>query len=234
MSTLIERALRSAAEDLGLSNDGWSPIQGFPGTGHAFRHADRPALVVEVSANDHGWGWSVGQTESGPRRRANAGVAQRWACVHKLIVRESPNSRAALLDALAIAGDDLLEARSCSTEMLHTRLDVLVCRKGLELFVAPVQRLDAAPAEPVEPLRLEWSYRGTASVGDAVTGTVQASNEVEAVEAFERLHPGADLAELTPRMAGLAPVLPIARQLAEEGMRRAAALPRAPVLPTLH
>ena len=234
MSTLVERALRAAAEDLGLSNDGWSLIRGFPGTGHAFRHSDRPALVVEVSDNDHGWDWSVGQSESGSRRQANAGVAQRWACVHELIVRESPNSRAALLDALAIAGDDLLEAHCCSTEMLHTRLDVLVCRKGLDLFVAPVQRLDAAPAEPAEPLRLEWSYRATASAGDAITGTVQASNEVEAVEAVERLHPGADLAELTPRMAGLAPVLPVARQLAEEGMRRAPAVPPVPTLPTLH
>ena len=234
MSTLVERALRSAAEDLGLSTDGWSPIRGFPGTGHAFRHADRPALMVEVSTDDHGWGWSVGQSGSGPRRRANPDVSQRWACIHKLIVRESPDSRAALLDALAIAGDDLAEAGACSTEMLHTRLDVLVCRKGLELFVAPVQHLDTASAEPAEPLSLQWSDRGTTPVGADVAGTVEASNEAEAVEAVERLHPGSDLAELTPGMAGLAPVLPVAWRLAEEGMRRAATIPPVLALPALH
>jgi hypothetical protein len=234
MSTLVERALRSAAEDLGLSTDGWSPIQGFPGTGHAFRHADRPALMIEVSTDDSGWGWSVGQSGSGPRRQANTGVDQRWACVHEMIVRESPSRRAALLDALAIAGDDLTEAGVCSTEMLHTRLGVLVCRKGLELVVAPVQHLDTVPAEPAEPLRLRWSYRGTTPAGADVAGNVEASNEAEAVDAVERLHPGAELTELTPGMAGLSPVLPVARRLAEEGMRRAATIPPVLALPALH
>ena len=44
MDTLVERALRSAAEDLGLSPDGWSRIRGDSGTSQTFRHTARPAL----------------------------------------------------------------------------------------------------------------------------------------------------------------------------------------------
>ena len=206
MSTLVERALRSAAEDLGLSPDGWSPIEGYPGTGHAFRHRDKPSLVVEASTDEHSWSWTAGNSGGGPRLKAPSVITQRWACVHGLQVRECIDVRAALLDALAIAGDDLEEARTCSTAMLHTRLETLTCRRGVDVFVAAVQHVETAAEEPAEPLRLIWDYRGAVPNGDDVAGEVTAADEAAAQELTEQRHRGLDLISLEPRLAGLRPL----------------------------
>ncbi|MBI0536970.1 hypothetical protein D9599_15475 [Roseomonas sp. KE2513] len=203
MSTLIERGLRSAAEDLGLSPDGWSPIEGYPGTGHAFRHCDKPSLVVEVSTDEHSWSWTAGNSGSGPRLKAPPAVTQRWACVHGLLVRDCADARAALLDALTIAGDDLEEARACSTIMLHTRLETLTCRRGVDVFVAPIEHVGTSTEEPAQPLRLTWDYRGAVPNGDDVAGEVVAADEMTAQELAQQRHPGLDLISLEPRLAGL-------------------------------
>ena len=208
MSTLVERALRSAAEDLGLSPDGWSPIKGYPGTGHAFRHRDKPSPVVEVSTDEHSWCWTAGNSGSGPRQMVRPAVTQRWVCVHGLMVRDCADVRAALLDALVIAGDDFEEARACSTAMLHTRLETLSCRRGVDVFVAPVQRVETLAEEPARPLDLAWDYRGRVPSGDDVAGAVTAAEEAAAQKLAEQLHPGLDLLSLEPRLAGLRP-LPI-------------------------
>ena len=232
MDTLVERALRSAAEDLGLSPDGWSRIRGDSGTSQAFRHTARPALVVEVSMDGPGWSWTASLAKS--HRQPALGPAQPWACIDGLAVRVSPSQRGALLDALAIAGDNIAEANACSTAMLQTRLDVLVSPRGFDLFVAPVQNLDRRQAEPAAPLRLDWSYRGQTPDGDDVAGVVQGADEAEAIEAVERLWAGLDLMELSPRLAGLAPLSSAARRLAEDGLRQAGAQGPASGLPALH
>ncbi|MDU7519877.1 MAG: hypothetical protein E7K72_00550 [Roseomonas mucosa] len=206
MSTLVERALRSAAEDLGLSPDGWSPIEGYPGTAHASRHHDNPSLVVEASTDEHSWSWTAGNASSEPRLKVSPTITQRWACVHGLQVRECVDERAALLDALAIAGDDLTEARACSTVMLHTRLETLSCRRGVDVFVAAVQHVEVTAEEPAEPLQLTWDYRGAVPNGDDVAGQVIAADEVAAQELAEQRHPGLDLISLEPRLAGLRPL----------------------------
>lgn len=206
MSTLIERALRSAAEDLGLSPDGWTVIEDYPGTGHAFNHRDKHSLVVEVSTDEHSWSWTVGNSGGGPRLKPPSAGTQRWACVHGLQVRECVDERAALLDALAIAGDVLMEARACSTVMLHTRLETLSCRRGVDVFVAAVRYVEVTAEEPTEPLRLSWDYRGAVPNGDDVAGQVIAADEAAAQELAEQRHPGLDLISLEPRLAGLRPL----------------------------
>lgn len=229
MSTLVERALRSAAEDLGLSPDGWSTIEGHPGTGRAFRHRDKPTLVVEVSTDEHSWSWTAGNASSGARMKAPPTITQRWACVHGLLVRECVDERAALLDALTIAGDDLEEARACSTVMLHTRLETLTCRRGVDVFVAAVRYVEVTAEEPAEPLRLTWDYRGAVPNGDDVAGQVIATDEAAAQELAEQRHPGLDLISLEPRLAGLRrlPVTParIALERSQPGPRIARDVP---------
>ena len=232
MDTLVERALRSAAEDLGLSPDGWSRIRGDSGTSQTFRHTARPALVVEVSIDGPDWSWRASLAKS--HRQPALGPAQPWACIDGLAVRVSSSQRGALRDALAVAGDKIAEANACSTAMLQTRLDVLVSRRGLDLFVAPVQHLGGRQAEPAAPLRLDWSYRGQTPDGGDVAGVVQGADEAEAIEAVEHLWAGLDLLELSPRLARLAPLSSAARRAAERGLRRAGARWSAPGLPAPH
>ena len=70
--------------------------------------------------------------------------------------------------------------------------------------------------------------------GDDVAGVVQGADEAEAIEAVERLWAGLDLMELSPRLAGLAPLSSAARRAAEDGLRRAGAQGPASGLPALH
>ena len=77
-------------------------------------------------------------------------------------------------------------------------------------------------------------WLGLTPDGDDVAGVVQGADEAEAIEAVERLWAGLDLMELSPRLAGLAPLSSAARRLAEDGLRQAGAQGPASGLPALH
>ncbi|WP_338929213.1 hypothetical protein WDZ11_22250 (plasmid) [Roseomonas mucosa] len=203
MTTTVERILRSAAEDLGLAPEGWTALEGDPATGQTFGHRDRPALTVEVICDDHWWSWSTGNTDSGRRPGLHTVPLQPWVCVHDEGVSLFADERAALLAALAVAEDDLPEARLCSTAMLRTRLDVLTMRRGIDVFVAYTVTVPGKNAEPAQPLALVWDYRGITLGGDDVSGSVSATSEDEATTLVSRDHHGVDLNSLLPRLAGL-------------------------------
>ena len=206
MTTLLERVLRSAAEDLGLSPQGWTALDGDLLNGQSFRHPDRPSLVIEVVCDGQAWSWSTGGSDRDERPVLLTASGQPWACVHDLAIGLHADARAALLAALAVAGDDLREARLCSTAMLHTRLAAVTGRRGTDVFVAPVKVVPGRETAPAAPRALVWDYRSVIPDGTEVSGTVVATDEVTAEDLAVHTCPVLHLISLRPRLAGLSPL----------------------------
>lgn len=191
----LRRCLRSAAEDLRLSEEGWVevPTQG-PTHTRSFGHRDNPSVLLTATSSGGRWAWSAG---SG----LGAGSQMPWCRIHEQQVELCGNERSALLAALRVAGDDMTEASLCATATLHARLEVIVRHHGLDLFVAPAEPGGGAAPEPLVPCQQAWTVTARGGDGEEFTSEVRANGEHEARMLFLREQPEAEVLLIDPKLA---------------------------------
>lgn len=204
LSPAMQRCLRSAAEDLRLSFDGWVEVPAIGDDTRRFGHRDNEALLVTVRCAGSQWEWSAGSV-------LPAGAQQPWCRVHDQAVEVCGNERTALLSALHLAGDDMQEAASCATATLHARLEAITRHRGLDLFVTPAEPGGGAATDPVTPRAIVWAITARDQAGKENIADVRACGEHEARMAYLRGAPGAEILLIEPQLAVLPTTSPAAR-----------------------
>ena len=159
LSPAMQLCLRSAAEDLRLSLDGWVEVPAVGDDTRRFGHRDNEALLVTVRCAGSQWEWSAGSALA-------PGAQQPWCRVHDHAVEVCGNERTALLSALHLAGDDMQEAAGCATATLHARLETITRHRGLDLFVTPAEPGGGAAPDPVTPRAIVWAITARDRLGE--------------------------------------------------------------------
>ncbi|BFL66287.1 hypothetical protein [Roseomonas mucosa] len=203
-SPATQRCLRSAAEDLRLSLDGWVEVPAMQDDTRCFGHRDNEALLITVRCAGNQWEWSAASA-------LPPGAQQPWCRVHEQGVEVCDNERTALLSALHLAGDDMREAAGCATATLHARLETITRHRGLDLFVTPAEPGGGAAPDPATPRPIIWAITARDEAGNETVGEVRACGEHEARMAYLRGAPAAEVLLIEPRLAVLPTTSPEAR-----------------------
>ena len=204
LSPAMQLCLRSAAEDLRLSLDGWVEVPAIGDDTRRFGHRDNEALLVTVRCAGSQWEWSAGSA-------LPPGAQQPWCRVHDQAVEVCGNERTALLSALHLAGDDMQEAAGCATATLHARLEAITRHRGLDLFVTPAEPGGGAATDPVTPRAIVWTITARDQAGEENVAEVRACGEHEAQMAYLRGAPDAEILLIEPQLAVLPTTSPEAR-----------------------